>query len=137
MPNRLTSAWRVCATIIIAGLVLAIDAFTLHDKTKAIEEETLMLKVLVAVMFAATTYAAAQDAAAIGEEVYDQHCQSCHGEKLRSAGAIPDLRELGASDREKFDKMVMEGRGQMPAWEGIVSPQELDQLWAYVRSRAR
>jgi hypothetical protein len=25
----------------------------------------------------------------------------------------------------------------MPAWEGIVSPQELDQLWAYLRSRAR
>ena len=50
---------------------------------------------------------------------------------------IPDLRDLGANDREKFDKMVMEGRGQMPAWQGIVSPQELDQLWAYVRSRAR
>jgi len=33
--------------------------------------------------------------------------------------------------------MVMEGRGQMPAWQGTVSPQELDQLWAYVRSRAR
>ena len=58
----------------------------------------------------------------------------------RSSGAparIPDLRELGENDREKFNKMVMEGRGQMPAWQGIVSPQELDQLWAYVRSRAR
>ena len=83
------------------------------------------------------THAAAQDQAAIGEEVYEQHCQSCHGEKLRSAGAIPDLRDLGEKDRAKFDQMVMEGRGQMPAWQGIVSPQELDQLWAYVRSRAR
>jgi mono/diheme cytochrome c family protein len=81
--------------------------------------------------------ASAQDDAAIGEEVYEQHCQSCHGEKLRSAGAIPDLRELGENDREKFNKMVMEGRGQMPAWQGIVSEQELSQLWAYVRSRAR
>ena len=68
------------------------------------------------------THAAAQDAAAIGEEVYEQHCQSCHGEKLRSAGAMPDLRELGENDRAKFDTMVMEGRGQMPAWQGIVSP---------------
>src|SRR5262245_2667158 len=93
---------------------------------------------LVAGMLAASiTYAAAQDQAAIGEEVYEQHCQSCHGEKLRSAGAIPDLRELGANDREKFEKMVMEGRGQMPAWQGTVSPEELDQLWAYIRSRAR
>ncbi len=58
----------------------------------------------------------------------------------RSSGVparSPTLRELGANDRAKFDKMVMEGRGQMPAWQGIVSPQELDQLWAYVRSRAR
>ncbi len=86
---------------------------------------------------AMSTHAAAQDQAAIGEEVYEQHCQSCHGEKLRSAGAIPDLREFGANDRAKFDKMVLEGRGQMPAWQGIVSAEELDQLWAYVRSRAR
>jgi len=86
---------------------------------------------------AVCTQASAQDAAAIGEEVYEQHCQSCHGEKLRSTGAMPDLRELGESDRTKFDTMVMDGRGQMPAWQGIVSPLELDQLWAYIRSRAR
>jgi quinohemoprotein ethanol dehydrogenase len=85
------------------------------------------------------TFASAQDQDAIdaGEQVYEQHCQGCHGEKLRSAGAIPDLRELGPSDREKFDKMVMDGRGQMPSWQGVVSLDELDQIWAYVRSRAR
>jgi mono/diheme cytochrome c family protein len=98
---------------------------------------TIMQWFLLVALLVLTTHASAQDAAAIGEEVYEQHCQSCHGEKLRSAGEIPDLRDLGANDREKFDKMVMEGRGQMPAWQGIVSPLELDQLWAYVRSRAR
>ena len=35
---------------------------------------------------------------------------------------MPDLRDLGENDRTKFDTMVMEGRGQMPAWQGIVSP---------------
>ena len=50
---------------------------------------------------------------------------------------MPDLRELGENDRTKFDTMVMDGRGQMPAWQGIVSPLELDQLWAYIRTRAR
>jgi cytochrome c55X len=100
-------------------------------------EKMPMRKLLTVALLIATSPASAQDAAAIGEEVYEQHCQSCHGEKLRSAGAIPDLRDLGANDREKFDKIVMDGRGQMPAWQGIVSPQELDQLWAYVRSRAR
>src|SRR5262245_24329433 len=96
-----------------------------------------MKKLVLAGLLAMTSPARAQDDAATGEEVYEQHCQSCHGEKLRSTGAIPDLRELGKDDRGKFDKMVMEGRGQMPAWQGVVSAQELDQLWAYVRSRAR
>ena len=100
-------------------------------------QKQILAWVLAVALATAVTHANAQDAAAIGEEVYEQHCQSCHGEKLRSTGALPDLRELGENDREKFNKMVMEGRGQMPAWQGIVSQQELDQLWAYVRSRAR
>jgi mono/diheme cytochrome c family protein len=33
--------------------------------------------------------------------------------------------------------MVLDGRGQMPAWRGMVGEPELDQLWAYIRSRAR
>jgi mono/diheme cytochrome c family protein len=96
-----------------------------------------LARLIAGALAMAGTHAIAQDQAAIGEEVYEQHCQACHGEKLRSAGAMPDLRNLGADEREKFDKMVMEGRGQMPAWQGIVSGEELDQLWAYVRSRAR
>jgi mono/diheme cytochrome c family protein len=129
----------------MAGLVPAIHVFTTVRERKrgcpgrpgmAIEEMP-MRKLLAVALLVVTSPAAAQDAAAIGEEVYEQHCQSCHGEKLRSAGAIPDLRDLGENERAKFDTMVMEGRGQMPAWQGIVSPQELDQLWAYIRSRAR
>ena len=80
----------------------------------------------------------AQDQAAIeaGAQVYEEHCATCHGEKLRSTGAMPDLRDL-PDDKARFEKMVLEGRGQMPAWQGIVSPQEIDQLWAYVRRSAR
>ena len=94
---------------------------------------------VVGFVIAAATPAAAQDQAMIeaGEQVYEEHCMSCHGEKLRSAGAIPDLREFGADDRARFDKMVLEGRGQMPSWQGVVSAQELDRLWAYVRRYAR
>jgi quinohemoprotein ethanol dehydrogenase len=83
--------------------------------------------------------ASAQDQAMIeaGEQVYDEHCATCHGEKLRSTGAIPDLKEQRADGRARFDKLVMEGRGQMPAWQGVIGKQELDQVWAYIRSRAR
>jgi mono/diheme cytochrome c family protein len=95
----------------------------------------LVVAVLVTVCFCPA--APAQDAIAAGEQVYEEHCASCHGEKLRSTGAIPDLKEQRADGRARFDQMVMNGRGQMPAWQGIVSQDQLEALWAYIRSRAR
>jgi quinohemoprotein ethanol dehydrogenase len=80
--------------------------------------------------------APAQDRIEAGEQVYEEHCANCHGVKLRSTGAIPDLKEQKADGRARFDQMVMAGRGQMPAWQGIIGRDELDQLWAYIRSRA-
>ena len=88
------------------------------------------------VVLSACTDALAQDRVQAGEEVYEEHCATCHGAKLRSTGAIPDLKQQKADGRARFDQMVMAGRGQMPAWQGIIGPDELDQLWAYVRSRA-
>jgi mono/diheme cytochrome c family protein len=32
--------------------------------------------------------------------------------------------------------MVRNGKGQMPAWEGTISDEEISQVWAYIRSRA-
>ena len=79
------------------------------------------------VVLGACTDAPAQDQIEAGEQVYEEHCATCHGVKLRRTGAIPDLKEQKADGRARF---------QMPAWQGIISPDELDQLWAYVRSRA-
>ena len=84
-------------------------------------------------------FAFAQDKEIIeaGEQVYDQNCAECHGEKLRSSGAVPDLREMPADARARFDEVMKNGRGQMPAWEGQLTPENFDQIWAYIRSRAR
>lgn len=94
---------------------------------------------IVAALVLADAHASAQDQAMIeaGAQVYEEHCASCHGEHLRSAGAIPDLRDFGPDDRSRFDAMVLEGRGQMPAWQGVVSPRQIEELWAYVRRHAR
>ncbi len=72
-----------------------------------------------------------------GAELYEEHCASCHGEKLRSTGAMPDLRDLGADDRVRFETVMLEGRGQMPPWQGVLSLQEIDRIWAYIRRNAR
>jgi mono/diheme cytochrome c family protein len=82
--------------------------------------------------------ALAQDRAKIqaGAEVYATHCAACHGERLRATGTGFDLLKLRPDDRARFDKAVNDGKGQMPPWGGVLSPEEIDQLWAYVRSRA-
>jgi mono/diheme cytochrome c family protein len=85
-----------------------------------------------------TAPAVAQDRAKIeaGAEVYDMHCATCHGERLRNTGAAPDLLQLKPNERARFDEAVKDGKGQMPPWAGVLSAEEIDQIWAYIRSRA-
>lgn len=86
----------------------------------------------------ASHHAAAQDQAQIeaGAALYQDKCSQCHGERLVNPGSSFDLRQLGADERARFDKSVMAGKGQMPSWDGLLSAEDLDQLWAYIRSRA-
>ena len=82
--------------------------------------------------------ALAQDRAKIaaGAEVYAERCAACHGERLRATGGTFDLLKLRPNERARFDQAVNDGKGQMPAWGGVLSAEELDNLWAYLRSRA-
>jgi mono/diheme cytochrome c family protein len=93
---------------------------------------------LVVCALTAAGSAAAQDQAlvAAGAEVYNTHCAECHGERLVNPGSSFDLRKLGAGERARFDTSVTEGKGQMPAWGGVVDAKQMDQLWAYIRSKA-
>src|SRR5689334_9284128 len=78
----------------------------------------------------------AQDDAKAGAEVYETNCSPCHGERLANSGGMPDLRKLKAEDKAKFETAVNDGRGQMPSWSGILSDEEIGQIWAYIRSKA-
>ena len=82
--------------------------------------------------------ATAQDKAKIeaGENVYNTNCAICHGDQLKSSGQFPNLRRLTANDRERFDTTVRNGRNQMPPWKGVLSDDEIDQIWAYIRANA-
>ena len=82
--------------------------------------------------------ALAQDRAKItaGAEVYAERCAACHGERLRATGGAFDLLKLRPDERARFDQAVNDGKGQMPPWGGVLSAEEIDQLWAYLRSRA-
>ena len=99
------------------------------------------LRMTIAALTLAASFAtaSAQDPAAVeaGEAVYSEHCAECHGENLRSSGSIPDLRDLHQDQRAFFDQTVSDGKGQMPAWGGVLNEGELNQLWAYIRAHSR
>jgi mono/diheme cytochrome c family protein len=80
----------------------------------------------------------AQDTAKIeaGETVYNTYCATCHGDGLVNSGQTFDLRRLDAGARPRFENSVLGGKGQMPPWKGVLTSEEIDQLWHYIRDNA-
>jgi mono/diheme cytochrome c family protein len=71
-----------------------------------------------------------------GESVYNNNCENCHGDQLVNTGQTFDLRRLTAGDRPRFDHSVRNGKNQMPPWKDVLSDEEIDQVWSYIRSKA-
>jgi mono/diheme cytochrome c family protein len=85
-----------------------------------------------------TVTASAQDQKKIdaGEQIYNDYCFTCHGEKLVSSGQTFDLRRLTVADRARFENSVLAGKNQMPPWRGVLSSEQIDLLWQFVRAHA-
>jgi mono/diheme cytochrome c family protein len=73
---------------------------------------------------------------AVGEMTYNNYCQVCHGEELVNTGQNFDLRRLKADERPRFDNSVRNGKNQMPPWRDVLNDQQIDAIWAYIRSIA-
>src|SRR5262245_58042738 len=106
------------------------------------ERSVLMRRVTavfcVLVAFPSAAIAAADNATLVraGEALYGEQCAVCHGPAMRNPGGSFDLRNLKANERARFEKSVYDGKGQMPPWRGILTAQQLNELWAYLRTRA-
>ena len=100
------------------------------------------LRVVAAVLIVGSALlvrkSSAQDSAkvAAGETVYNTYCATCHGDGLISSGQTFDLRRFTADARPRFENSVLKGKGQMPPWQGVLSSDEIDQLWHYIRENA-
>ncbi len=80
---------------------------------------------------AAPTPALAQQ----GAELFDQICSHCHGIHMVNPGNSSfDLRKFPHDQRDRFFNSVTHGKGNMPPWGDILKPEEIEAIWAYVRT---
>ncbi len=71
-----------------------------------------------------------------GAQIYEDRCSACHGENLRntSGGWSFDLRRLRPDEHDRFVQSVTNGKDNMPSWYGVLKPEEIDAIWAYIRA---
>ena len=68
----------------------------------------------------------------LGRKTYTSYCARCHGFNLVMVTGTFDLRRFPQDEKERFVRSVSKGVRAMPAWEGVVKPEEIDAIWAYV-----
>jgi mono/diheme cytochrome c family protein len=68
----------------------------------------------------------------IGAEIYSQNCAPCHGPHMKDSQVPVDLRKFPPEEKARFLTSVAKGKNQMPPWEGLIKPEEIEALWAYV-----
>jgi mono/diheme cytochrome c family protein len=67
-----------------------------------------------------------------GRALYARNCSPCHGPRMQDPEGAFDLRKFPRQDRTRFVATVTRGKNQMPPWGGLLTPAEIDALWAYV-----
>jgi cytochrome c6 len=75
-----------------------------------------------------------------GKEVYEMHCQTCHGVDGSSVEpGIPDFtrgESLMVPDVELFERL-WDGMAHMPSYRGMIDDSDLRDVIAYVRTLQR
>lgn len=91
----------------------------------------------VAVLCSTAAICNAEPTAARGARLYADNCSTCHGEELQNNSTVAfDLRRLKAEEHERFVTSVTNGKNTMPSWDGVLSDQDKEDLWAYIRANA-
>jgi cytochrome c len=74
-----------------------------------------------------------------GYENFNSYCFRCHGQDAIGSEIAPDLlHSLTTMTQEQFLSVVMVGRPEkgMPTWAGFLSPEEVSQIYEYVKGRS-
>jgi mono/diheme cytochrome c family protein len=77
--------------------------------------------------------------AAKGAAIFAQDCAGCHGDNAQGGSVGPSLvtAELKAQSDDFFRQTILNGRAgtAMPAWEGRLSAQDIEDVIAFLRSK--
>lgn len=75
-----------------------------------------------------------------GFEQFNSYCFRCHGEDAVGGEYAPNLRRSlnDGMSKSKFVSITMTGRKAkgMPSWAGFFSPEQVDDIYQYVKARA-
>jgi mono/diheme cytochrome c family protein len=91
---------------------------------------------VVAATSSSVAMAADVSSAQEGKGIYADYCSTCHGEQLRntSGGVTFDLRKLKPDEHERFVHSVLNGKNEMPPWQGVLERDQIENIWAYIRA---
>jgi cytochrome c oxidase cbb3-type subunit 3 len=80
-----------------------------------------------------------------GQKIYNTYCVACHGANGKGDGAMAKVLDVKPADHTNGKKMAELSNGDlrkaitdgtdkfMPAWEGILSDKETDDVLGYIR----
>jgi mono/diheme cytochrome c family protein len=69
-----------------------------------------------------------------GAAIYERNCSPCHGARMQDPQGAFDLRKFPRDEHDRFITSVSRGKNQMPPWSGVLKPEDVEALWAYVIS---
>jgi mono/diheme cytochrome c family protein len=67
-----------------------------------------------------------------GAELYARHCATCHGTQMRNPQWAIDLHTFPRDAHGRFVDSVTNGKRNMPPWDDLLNPDDIEALWSYV-----
>ena len=67
-----------------------------------------------------------------GEGIFNQRCSACHAIEHKKVG--PAVKDM-SKDPAVLRQFITHGKGMMPNFSGKLSPEQIDQVVAYLQSQ--
>jgi mono/diheme cytochrome c family protein len=67
-----------------------------------------------------------------GAAIYANTCAACHGPRMKDPEGAFDLTKFPHDQKSRFINSVTNGKASMPPWGGLLKPDDIEALWAYV-----